>query len=328
MQPRYLLVALEITMKQFTAVLMTLALVACQGAVVPNAPPSLATTSTKVSSSIGETGRITVTPGGIPITFGLRGLSKDELDHMTPWSIWTTAYIVRGAPEFSGLGAVSLLSESGRSLGVSVSHADYCHGAVEGTLSVTLSNGSTRAFNYATAGTRQLADCADIFKKASKNNPARVRTWGRTLFAPLPPAAPFGTGGHSQGRPGTCDRQLLPFRLVPHRSLAVDYKVRAAGVAIYVPALRGTRITFADGTEVTHDGYVLAADSGGSIHGNHVDYFLGPAASDTNLSSISADKNHPILAYVVTDPEVIRVLCEPHIQPGQSDGTMPTTQHP
>jgi 3D (Asp-Asp-Asp) domain-containing protein len=79
---------------------------------------------------------------------------------------------------------------------------------------------------------------------------------------------------------GVQDRALTPFR-----SIAVDPKVIPYGTGLYIPELDG--VTMADGLggSFVHDGCVLAADTGGGIVGNHIDFFSATHAGYTALDS-------------------------------------------
>jgi 3D (Asp-Asp-Asp) domain-containing protein len=64
--------------------------------------------------------------------------------------------------------------------------------------------------------------------------------------------------------------------LVPFRSIAVDRDVIAYGTGVYVPDLDGrTMPGDPPWGAFVHDGCAIAADTGGSIVGRHVDLFVG-----------------------------------------------------
>jgi len=70
---------------------------------------------------------------------------------------------------------------------------------------------------------------------------------------------------------GVQDRALVPFR-----SVAVDRDVIEYGTGLYLPALDGVSMPGeAPWGDFTHDGCVVAADTGGAIVGMHVDFFVG-----------------------------------------------------
>jgi 3D (Asp-Asp-Asp) domain-containing protein len=73
-----------------------------------------------------------------------------------------------------------------------------------------------------------------------------------------PSKAPYGLGEDGNG-------------LIPYRSLAVDPSVIKLGTVLYIPALNGIRLP----TGETHDGLVIAHDTGSAIVGYRIDVFVG-----------------------------------------------------
>lgn len=72
--------------------------------------------------------------------------------------------------------------------------------------------------------------------------------------------------------------------LVPYRSVAVDRAVVAYGTWLYVAELDGVTVPGdAPWGDFVHDGCVQAADTGGSIDGAHLDWFVGLKASYRTL---------------------------------------------
>jgi hypothetical protein len=52
------------------------------------------------------------------------------------------------------------------------------------------------------------------------------------------------------------------------------------GTALFVEQARGIEIRLPDGSAAHHDGYFFAADVGGAIKQNHVDFFLGTTSKN------------------------------------------------
>jgi 3D (Asp-Asp-Asp) domain-containing protein len=72
--------------------------------------------------------------------------------------------------------------------------------------------------------------------------------------------------------------------LVPYRSVAVDRDVVPYGTWLWVAELDGVRVPGEPPWgDFVHDGCVLAADTGGSIDGAHLDWFVGLKASYRSL---------------------------------------------
>lgn len=94
-----------------------------------------------------------------------------------------------------------------------------------------------------------------------------------TCFVEVDTGHPWGIG--VQDRP-----------LQPYRSVAVDRSVVPYGTSLYVAELDGVPVP---GTPpwggFIHDGCVVAADTGGGIVGNHVDWFVGLRSSYRTLDA-------------------------------------------
>lgn len=102
------------------------------------------------------------------------------------------------------------------------------------------------------------------------------------------------SGGSCLTTPGyqgirSCYRVLDPSRypwgaghnvaLEPLRSIAVDPSVIPWGSTVYIQEFDGLQIPSIGGVGgFTHDGIFRAEDSGGGIHGNHIDIYAGPNA--------------------------------------------------
>jgi 3D (Asp-Asp-Asp) domain-containing protein len=144
-----------------------------------------------------------------------------------------------------------LLTLKGTPLGPKLTKLQWCQAAMEGSVQVSM-DGIWKTYNYAgTAGSVQV-DCSEFY-----DHPV-----GRTRFTVA--RGPYGDG-------------VRNYILVPFRTIAVDPEVIPYGSVIFIPAARGLRFTLSDGTERIHDGYFFAGDTGGLIHGDHIDVFIGNA---------------------------------------------------
>ena len=214
--------------------------------------------------------------------------------------IFSTAYIAYLADAATGPGSVPLTDTSGSPLGPRLSHGDWCHAAMEGTVSVREAGGGFRTFNFAKTGQNEITYCKDVFTKVSASVLAGTN---RVTWAAVPPDAPYGLG-------------VASFRLVPFRSLAVDASVFHVGTVLFIPSLRGTPITLPDGRQAMHDGFVMAADRGGAIKGAHIDFFKGPNRSDAVPAGLASDAQHTIPAFIVSDPTITAALRALHQRGG------------
>ena|GEM_PF-628856 len=144
-----------------------------------------------------------------------------------------------------------LLNMSGAALGPKLTKFQWCQAAMEGSVQVAM-NGVWKTYNYAgTAGSVQV-DCSEFY-----DHPV-----GRTRFTLA--RGPYGDG-------------VRNYILVPFRTIAVDPDIIPYGSVLFIPAARGLKFNLSDGTERVHDGYFFAGDTGGLIHGDHIDVFIGNA---------------------------------------------------
>jgi 3D (Asp-Asp-Asp) domain-containing protein len=190
------------------------------------------------------------------LEFDLPEPKANELQSRT--DLWGTFYYAQAAQEVAG--GIPLRNKRDEVIGPSVSQRNWCLGAMEGTITVEDARGNAVTYNFEATGATAQTSCRAFFPNL---NPAilagteRVR-WHRAK-------GPFGDGAGG-------------FILSPYRSLAVDRRQIPLGTAIYIPEARGTALTLPDGSAAQHDGYFFAADVGGAIKGNHVDFFLGPTS--------------------------------------------------
>jgi 3D (Asp-Asp-Asp) domain-containing protein len=216
---------------------------------------------------------------------------------------YATAYFVFPAEQSGSETDPLLLGPGGASHGVRISRSDWCRAAVEGSLAVRLKDGTRRAFAYSGTGTTRIADCSTTLARMAARNPAQVRKIEKSLFVAAPDDAPFGVGARSQ------------YRLVPYRSIAIDTRDNAPfslGDVLFIPALKGFRFTLPGGDQHVHDGYVMAVDAGGSIKGQHIDFFKGAAANDSVPGPLVSSSDNLKDAYVVDDPAVVEALKKAH----------------
>lgn len=219
--------------------------------------------------------------------FNFREPMDSEISNVL--SFWATYYKVPTVRDVGSAG-YPLLDMSGRSLGVSLKAEDWCHASLEGTVRVLSGNGSATVFNYVGSHQeRKQVDCSPWISLPGLGYSRFYKARG-----------PFGDG-------------VKGYLLQPYRSIAVDPSWLPYGTLVYVPSARGTKITLPDGTQAVHDGYFFAADTGGALYGNHVDVFIGTAAT-TPFGFVRSTKSATYKMYVIRNPDILSALRERHLK--------------
>jgi 3D (Asp-Asp-Asp) domain-containing protein len=122
--------------------------------------------------------------------------------------------------------------------------------------------------------------------------------------------------------PQACDVRVIP--LMAFRTIAVDRDRFKIGTVFYIPKLRGLGF-WSDGQLYTHDGYVVASDTGGAIEGNHIDMFVDDADVAPFPDLVYSNASKTFEAYVVdkTNPAAIALhdaaeeVCKDSDRPGR-----------
>ncbi len=207
-------------------------------------------------------------------------------------TLWATYYYLPQM-EHSSKGH-PLRSLQGDSLNVALNHRDYCVAAMEGSVRIR-QNGTNAVYNYAGRSPDNSPDCSDVFPRHP--NTGKIR-WREAH-------SEFGDGAD---RP----EPLLPWRLIPFRSLAVDPTVIPFGTVLFIPSARGVRIPLPKGGSTLHDGYFIATDKGGAIKDNHIDVFIGIAESNP-FSFVKSSSQGTFTAYTVNTQDIKKMLTEASI---------------
>jgi 3D (Asp-Asp-Asp) domain-containing protein len=243
-----------------------------------------------------------------------RGQDVDKFDNPPPASLeslhqltlYSTYYYV-----FSATGVEQgnkLLDKAGRDLGAALVTKDWCLAAVEGTVAIRLPALSTKTFNFSNADATPQVPCAPLFPSLKAATRDKI---GKSRWGGVPADAQYGLGDLGQ------------LRLVPFRSIAVDrsqpHFARQDGsgikkTVIYVPGLKGAKLKMPDGTDREHDGYLFAADTGGAIKGNHIDFFTGITEKNPAPNVIKSKATATFPAYIVTDPALQEKLFKLHLR--------------
>lgn len=196
--------------------------------------------------------------------------------------LWATRYYTLALSASDHPKAIPLRDMQDRVIGPSLTPADWCAAAMEGTVAV-----SDEVYNYAGAKTPEQTRC--------QHRPSGQVRWMRS---------PFETGVGSQ------DNRLDPFHTlacdfgtVPKSTPWLNGGYPRFGQKIYIPAAKG--VSLPDGT--VHDGVFTCADQGSLITGHHVDVYLGLAQSAADAARIDP---FPFIQSTPLEPFVAYVLRE------------------
>lgn len=213
--------------------------------------------------------------------------TKELSLYSTFYHVWPGKETAEGFP---------LPLSNGNPSAVRVSARDWCFGAMEGTIVVQRSDGSRGTYNYADKKGAPLVNCRPYFTKVKQSV---INGMARSRFSAVGAKAPFGLG-------------IGGYRLVPFRTIAVDYTVIPSGTLLYVPRLRGLAFRDPDGVDRQHDGYLYAADIGGLIKGNHIDFFSGIQTTNPFPGLIKSSPAGSFQAFVVSSPAAREFLATQH----------------
>lgn len=184
-----------------------------------------------------------------------------------------------------GGGEIELLSIDEEPLGVSLSRDDFCAAALQGTVEI-----SGILYSVAGRGKQSLVNCAMPQFACPR---CAAFNLGRNRFVKLMSAD--GLGAKTYG-------------LVPYRTLAVRADGMKLGTVIYIPAARGLKLP--NGKK--HDGYFFVADTG-AMQSSQVDLYTGMHPLKWKILGSGTKRSKSVIAYVITDPEVVRALKTSHI---------------
>ena len=212
--------------------------------------------------------------------------------------LWATWYRIHSADETKS-GPAVLDQDGGPLLGIHLSHEDWCHAALEGTVLVKRLNGKTITLNHADLDQvdkedTTRVDCGALseYKVLAKKDRDKL---GRARFAVSP--YDFGQGLHGA--------------LVPFRTIAVDVKSPMLGKLVFIPAAVGTKFTDVDGTKKIHDGYFFATDVGVGLYDGHIDVFIGNLDDAQNpFKFVQSMPEKTFVGYVVEDKEILSALSD------------------
>lgn len=203
---------------------------------------------------------------------------------MKSYTLWATGYYT---PVFNAGGSYALRTLKGSPLAY-LSNKQWCTCAMEGSCAVK-SGSKVITYNYAGKSSSYTVNCKAYYPSFSDYHNCKIKFQKATGI--------YGDGS--------------AFNLVPFRSIAVDKSRIPYGTVLYIPKARGTKVTLPDGTTRVHDGYFIAADTGGAIKGNHIDVFFGttdPVKKNVFSSWVKSTSKGTFKAYKVTDSKIINEI--------------------
>ncbi len=187
---------------------------------------------------------------------------------------------------------------------ISLSEKEWCHAAMEGSVSVVLRSGKKVTFNYAGVGSMQ-ANCAKYFS-------GKFASTGKVKFKISASLYGEGVGIPLSKRKNKSINQGS-YSLVPYRTIGVDKRKIPYGSVIYIASAKGTKVDMPDGSTFVHDGYFFAGDTGGAIKGNHIDVFTGDKNTKSQpFNFVKSNSSGTFGAEIVTDKAVIEKMTSMH----------------
>ena len=198
---------------------------------------------------------------------------------------WGTMYYLYSFM-YSEKNQFPLLDMLGNKLGPTLDEKNWCDIAMEGSVMFynTTSN-STITYNYAGKSEQEQVPCSKYFKTSPSTGKVRFKK-------------SLGVWGEGYG-----DTVLIPYR-----SIAVDPKYIPLGSIVYIPRSRGIKVKSPTGKDIILDGYWVGNDIGGSIKGNHIDFYVGSDIKSNIDTFVTSDKNDTFSLYIVKDEVITKEL--------------------
>lgn len=210
-----------------------------------------------------------------------------------PTTLWSTYYYTHRAANVAPTApnTYPLLDRDGNSLGITLSHRDWCAAALQGSVQIVNGQQILGTYNFAGRGDKAQVDCAPFYPTLRT-----LEATNRVRFRPSSTLYGEGAGLHG---------------LVPYRSIAVDKTQIPLGSVLYIPEARGTVVTLPSGQQAVHDGYFFAADVGAAIKGNQIDTFIGVAERNP-FRYVRSNSAATFMAYLVNDAQIQARLASEH----------------
>jgi len=226
-------------------------------------------------------GRAPMHPTQQALNFLLDAPADEALAAKKKMKLWATYYHMPTVrPSWTSVAAKPLIDRNGNAVSPPLSTQDWCDAAMQGSVWVHDGKNKPTAYMFVDSRGPEQVVCDRYFGDLSdgiKNATRRAR---------------FVQFHHPQA----CDVRVIP--LMAFRTIAVDRQRIRMGTVLYVPKLRG-KTFWNDGELFTHDGYLIASDTGGAIEGNHIDMFVEDASVDPLPEIVRSNSRGTFEAYVV-----------------------------
>ena len=212
--------------------------------------------------------------------------------------LWGTFYHTKVAP-FDKDG-FNLIDVHDKPIGPKLGQEDWCKAALEGAALISMPDGSNVIVNVRDADGPSQVNCDKFYPHLHAR--ARIGMRHTRFFKVTSPKVKYGYGIR--------DWPLAAFRTiaVDRRQSPIRYKT-----VLFIPKLKGQKITQKDGTTIVHDGYVFAADTGSGIRGDHVDFYTG-FVNTNPFPDIAGGPSKRFKAYVIKDETIYKQLLDLHTQ--------------
>lgn len=252
-------------------------------------------------------GRAPMHPTQQALNFMLDAPEEAALSAKRKMKLWATYYHMPTVrPSWTSVAAKPLIDRNGNAVSPPLSIEDWCDAAMQGSVWVDNGKDEPTAYMFVDSGGPEQVVCDRYFGDLS---PGIKNATRRARFAPF-------------YHPQACDVRAIP--LMPFRTIAIDRQRIKMGTVIYVPRLRG-KTFWSNGELYTHDGYLIASDTGGAIEGNHIDIFVEDASVDPLPEIVRSNPRGTFEAFIVdrTHPMAIALhdaaeeVCKDSDRPGK-----------
>ncbi len=252
-------------------------------------------------------GRAPMHPTEAALNFMLDEPGDAALTAKKKTKLWATYYHMPTVrPSWTSVAAKPLIDRKGNAVSPPLAIKDWCDAAMQGSIWVDNGKDAPTAYMYVDSGGPEQVACDRYFGDLSGGIKSATR---RARFQPF-------------HHPKACDVRNIP--LMAFRTIAVDRDRVKMGTVYYVPKLRG-KTFWSDGELFTHDGYLIASDTGGAIEGNHIDMFVDDADVDPFPDIVRSNSRSTFEAFVIAKDHPMSValhdagdeICKDSDRPGR-----------